>query len=251
MRRDLDRVTLLGLLLAVVSVVVGSILKGAALAALLSLAALMIVVVGTVAAVLVQTPEPTLRRAISMSSWMLHPPSSADGAIIARLVGMSRTTRRSGLLGLEPEIDQLEDPFMRRGLQLVVDGTDPERLRSIMEIELDAREDAEMAAARVFESMGVYAPTLGIIGAVLGLMTVMQNLEDPRLLGQGIAAAFTATVYGIGFANLLFLPTAGRLRSLIQLETRRRIMIIDGLAAVAQGENPRVLEARLQGYLST
>jgi chemotaxis protein MotA len=250
-RRDLDRVTLLGLLLAVVSVVVGSILKGAALAALLSLAALMIVVVGTVAAVLVQTPEPTLRRAISMSSWMLHPPSSADGAIIARLVGMSRTTRRSGLLGLEPEIDQLEDPFMRRGLQLVVDGTDPERLRSIMEIELDAREDAEMAAARVFESMGVYAPTLGIIGAVLGLMTVMQNLEDPRLLGQGIAAAFTATVYGIGFANLLFLPTAGRLRSLIQLETRRRIMIIDGLAAVAQGENPRVLEARLQGYLST
>jgi chemotaxis protein MotA len=164
---------------------------------------------------------------------------------------MSRTTRRSGLLGLEPEIDQLEDPFMRRGLQLVVDGTDPERLRSIMEIELDAREDAEMAAARVFESMGVYAPTLGIIGAVLGLMTVMQNLEDPRLLGQGIAAAFTATVYGIGFANLLFLPTAGKLRSLIQLETRRRIMIIDGLAAVAQGENPRVLEARLQGYLST
>jgi chemotaxis protein MotA len=108
-----------------------------------------------------------------------------------------------------------------------------------------------MAAARVFESMGVYAPTLGIIGAVLGLMTVMQNLEDPRLLGQGIAAAFTATVYGIGFANLLFLPTAGKLRSLIQLETRRRIMIIDGLAAVAQGENPRVLEARLQGYLST
>ena len=251
MRRDLDRLTLLGLLLAVVSVVVGSILKGAALAALLSLAALMIVLVGTVAAVLVQTPEPTLRRAIEMSSWMLHPPSSADESIIARLVGMSRTTRRSGLLGLEPEIDQLEDPFMRRGLQLVVDGTDPERLRSIMEIELDAREDAEMAAARVFESMGVYAPTLGIIGAVLGLMTVMQNLEDPRLLGQGIAAAFTATVYGIGFANLLFLPTAGKLRALIQLETRRRIMIIDGLAAVAQGENPRVLEARLQGYLST
>ena len=251
MRRDLDRVTLLGLLLAVVSVVVGSILKGAALAALLSIAALMIVLLGTVAAVLVQTPEPTLRRAIAMSSWMVHPPSSADESIIARLVGLSRTTRRSGLLGLEPEIDQLEDPFMRRGLQLVVDGTDPERLRSIMEIELDAREDAEMAAARVFESMCVYAPTLGIIGAVLGLMTVMQNLEDPRLLGQGIAAAFTATVYGIGFANLLFLPTAGKLRSLIQLETRRRIMIIDGLAAVAQGENPRVLEARLQGYLST
>jgi chemotaxis protein MotA len=247
----MDRLTLLGLLLAVVAVVVGSIVKGAGVAALLSLAALLIVLVGTFAAVLVQTPEPTLRRAISMSSWMLHPPPSVDESVISTLVGWSRTTRRNGLLGLEPEIDQLQDPFIRRGLQLVVDGTDPERLRSIMEIELDAREDAEMGAARVFESMGVYAPTLGIIGAVLGLMTVMQNLEDPQLLGQGIAAAFTATVYGIGFANLLFLPTAGKLRSLIQLETRRRGMIIDGLAAVAQGENPRVLEARLRGYLST
>jgi chemotaxis protein MotA len=230
----MDRLTLLGLLLAVVAVVVGSILKGAGVAALLSIAALLIVLVGTFAAVLVQTPESTLRRAIAMSSWMLHPPPSVDESVIARLVGLSRTTRRNGLLGLEPEIEQLEDPFMRRGLQLVVDGTDPERIRSIMEIELDAREDAEMAAARVF-----------------GLMTVMQNLEDPRLLGQGIAAAFTATVYGIGFANLLFLPAAGKLRSLIQFETRRRIMIIDGLAAVAQGENPRVLEARLKGYLST
>jgi len=247
----MDRLTLLGLLLAVVAVVVGSILTGAGVAALLSIAALLIVLVGTFAAVLVQTPESTLRRAIAMSSWMLNPPPSVDGSVIARLVGLSRTTRRNGLLGLEPEIEQLEDPFMRRGLQLVVDGTDPERMRSIMEIELDAREDAEMAAARVFESMGVYAPTLGIIGAVLGRMTVMQNLEDPRLLGQGIAAAFTATVYGIGFANLLFLPAAGKLRSLIQFETRRRIMIIDGLAAVAQGENPRVLEARLKGYLST
>ena len=138
---------------------------------------------------------------------------------------------------------------MRRGLQLVVDGTDPERLRGILEVELDAREQDELAAARVFEGMGVYAPTLGIIGAVLGLMAVMQNLEDPSKLGQGIAAAFTATVYGIGFANLLFLPAAAKLRALVDLETRRRMMVIDGLAAVAEGENPRAIAARLQGYL--
>ena len=247
----MDRLTVLGLLLAVVAVVVGSILKGAGVAALLSLAAFVIVLVGTVAAILVQTPEDTLRRALRMLPSILRPAPTGDQGAIDKLVEWSKTSRRGGLLGLEPEIERVEDPFMRRGLQLVVDGTDPDRLRSIMEVELDAREDDELAAARVFESMGVYAPTLGIIGAVLGLMTVMQNLEDPRLLGQGIAAAFTATVYGIGSANLFFLPAAAKLKSFTALEARRRVMIIDGLAAVAQGENPRSIAARLQGYLPT
>ena len=247
----MDRLTVLGLLLAVVAVVVGSILKGAGVAALMSLAAFVIVLVGTVAAILVQTPEDTLRRALRMLPSILRPAPTGDQGAIDKLVEWSKTSRRGGLLGLEPEIERVEDPFMRRGLQLVVDGTDPDRLRSIMEVELDAREDDELAAARVFESMGVYAPTLGIIGAVLGLMTVMQNLEDPRLLGQGIAAAFTATVYGIGSANLFFLPAAAKLKSFTALEARRRVMIIDGLAAVAQGENPRSIAARLQGYLPT
>ena len=247
----MDRLTVLGLLLAVVAVVVGSILKGAGVAALLSLAAFVIVLVGTVAAILVQTPADTLRRALRMLPSILRPAPVGDQRAIDQLVEWSRTSRRGGLLGLEPEIERVQDPFMRRGLQLVVDGTDPDRLRSILEVELDAREDDELAAARVFESMGVYAPTLGIIGAVLGLMTVMQNLEDPRLLGQGIAAAFTATVYGIGSANLFFLPAASKLKAFTALEARRRVMIIDGLAAVAQGENPRSIAARLQGYLPT
>jgi len=247
----MDRLTVLGLLLAVVAVVVGSILKGAGVAALLSLAAFVIVLVGTVAAILVQTPEDTLRRAMRMLPSILRPAPAGDQGAIDQLVEWSKTSRRRGLVGLEPEIERVQDPFMRRGLQLVVDGTDPDRLRGILEVELDAREDDELAAARVFESMGVYAPTLGIIGAVLGLMTVMQNLEDPRLLGQGIAAAFTATVYGIGSANLFFLPAASKLKAFTALEARRRVMIIDGLAAVAQGENPRSIAARLQGYLPT
>ncbi|MFM7706691.1 MAG: flagellar motor protein, partial [Gammaproteobacteria bacterium] len=231
------------------AITVGAILKGAGAAALVSLAALMIVLVGTVAAICVQTPLPTLRRALGMLPWVLRPPGVAGEAVIERIVGWSRTARRKGLLGLEPEIETVEDAFMRRGLQLVVDGTDPERLRTILEVELDAREEDELAAARVIESMGVYAPTLGIIGAVLGLMAVMQNLEDPSRLGQGIAAAFTATVYGIGFANLLFLPAAAKMKALIAEQTRRRVMAIDGLAAVAEGENPRAIAARLQGYL--
>ena len=247
----MDRLTVLGLLLAVVAVVVGSILKGAGVAALLSLAAFVIVLVGTAAAILVQTPEDTLRRALRMLPSILRPAPAGDQAAIDQLVEWSKTSRRGGLLGLEPGIERVPDPFMRRGLQLVVDGTDPERLRRILEVELDAREDDELAAARVFESMGVYAPTLGIIGAVLGLMTVMQNLEDPRLLGQGIAAAFTATVYGIGSANLFFLPAAAKLKAFTALEARRRVMIIEGLVAVAQGENPRSIAARLQGYLPT
>lgn len=245
----MDRLTLFGVLLALVSIVVGAILKGAGAAALVSAAALLIVLVGTVAAICVQTPLVTLRRALRMLPWVIKPPAVADDSVIEQLVGWSRTARRKGLLGLEPEIEKVEDPFMQRGLQLVVDGTDPERLRGILEVELDAREEDEIAAARVLESMGVYAPTLGIIGAVLGLMAVMQNLEDPARLGQGIAAAFTATVYGIGFANLLFLPAAAKLKSLVARQTRRRVMVIDGLAAVAEGENPRAIAARLQGYL--
>lgn len=247
----MDLLTLAGLLLALCAVLVGAVLKGAGLAALLSFAAFMIVVVGTVAAILVQTPRDTFRRALAMLPWIARPPVPGGEATVGRIVEWSRVARRKGLLGLDAEIAGVEDPFTRRGLELVVDGTDPERLRSILEVELDAREEDELAAARVFEGMGVYAPTLGIIGAVLGLMSVMQNLEDPTRLGQGIAAAFTATVYGIGFANLLFLPAAAKLKALVARRTRERIMVVDGLVAMAEGENPRAIEARLQGYLRT
>ena len=245
----MDRLTVLGLTLAIVALVVGAILKGAGVAALVSIAAFVIVLLGTVAAILVQTPRATMRRALRMLPWILRPPLRSGEAMIEQIVEWSRLSRRKGLLGLEPEVERVDDPFLRRGLQLVVDGTSPHRVRSILEVELDAREDDELAAARVFESMGVYAPTLGIIGAVLGLMTVMQNLGDPRLLGQGIAAAFTATVYGIASANLFFLPASAKLKALTAAETRRRILIVDGLAAVAEGENPRIIAARLRGYL--
>jgi flagellar motor component MotA len=135
------------------------------------------------------------------------------------------------------------------GLQLVVDGSEPEVVRSVMEVELDVREQANLRAAKVFEGMGVYAPTMGIIGAVLGLMSVMQNLADPSKLGVGIAAAFVATVYGIGLANLLFLPIANKLKNVIHAQSQIREMMIEALVAITQGDNPRSLEMRLQGYL--
>ena len=146
-------------------------------------------------------------------------------------------------------IDSEPDDFIRKGLQLVVDGNEPETIRSTLEVELESREHADIRAAKVYEGMGVYSPTLGIIGAVLGLMAVMQNLGDPSKLGAGIAAAFTATVYGIGLANLFFLPVAAKLKGIIAAQAQQREMIIEGMVGIALGENPRSIESRLHGYL--
>jgi chemotaxis protein MotA len=146
-------------------------------------------------------------------------------------------------------LERETDPFLRKGLQLVIDGSEPESIRSILEVELDTREAVDLRAAKVFEGMGIYAPTLGIIGAVLGLMAVMQNLADPSKLGHGIAAAFTATVYGIGLANLLFLPVANKLKTVVSAQTHVREMLLEGMISIAQGENPRAIEAKLAGYL--
>ncbi len=245
----MDLYSIFGLILAVIAITVGAVLKGAGLQALLSSAAFMIVVVGTTAAIMVQTPSHVMRRALGMLPWIFRPPSLRPELQIQKMVDWSHVARRQGLLGLEPMINDEADPFLRKGLQLVVDGSEPEAIRSTLEVELEAREAADTRAAKVFEGMGIYAPTLGIIGAVLGLMAVMQNLADPSRLGKGIAAAFVATVYGIGLANLLFLPVANKLKVAVLARSHLQEMLIEGLIAIAQGENPRILEGRLRGYL--
>jgi chemotaxis protein MotA len=245
----LDILSIVGLLLALVAVIVGAMLKGAGIHALLSAAAFMIVVVGTLAAIFVQTPLPVMKHAMRIFPWVMRPPPLDGLSLIKKMVEWSNIARKQGLLGLEPILDQERDPFVRKALQLVVDGSEPEALRAVMEVELSTREHADTAGAKVFEGMGIYAPTLGIIGAVLGLMAVMQNLADPSKLGQGIAAAFTATVYGIGLANLFFLPVAAKLKGTIASQTQVREMVIEGMLSIAQGENPRSIESKLQGYL--
>jgi chemotaxis protein MotA len=245
----MDFLTLIGFVFAVVAIVVGSILKGAGLGALLSGAAFMIVVVGTFAAIFVHTPLPVLRHGMRMFGWIIRPPRVDGRGLVAKIVEWSNVARKQGLLGLESTIDEESDPFVRKALQLLVDGTEPDQIRSIMEVELSSRERADQAGAKVFEGMGIYSPTLGIIGAVLGLMAVMQNLADPTKLGTGIAAAFTATVYGIGLANLLFLPAAAKLKSIVAQQSQTREMVIEGMISIALGENPRSIEAKLQSYL--
>ncbi len=246
----MDRLSIIGLFLALASLVGGSILKGAGLSSLWSPAAFVIVIIGTVAAILLHTSPAIFRHAFRIVGWVIRPPASDRRELIRQIVDWSNIARRQGLLGLESQVELQEDPFLRKGLQLLVDGVEPETIRHMLEIELSSQEHQDLAATRVFEGMGIYAPTLGIIGAVLGLIAVMKNLADPSKLGHGIAAAFTATIYGIGSANLLFLPVAAKLKGVIQHNSRDREMIIEGLIAIALGENPRNIETSLAGFVN-
>lgn len=244
-----DALSLAGMLLGLVTIIGGSALKGSEIDALLSPAAFVIVVLGTLAAILLQTPLPTFVHAMRISVWIFRPPINDLERLINALIGWSQSSRRQGLLSLEPAVDTESDAFVRKGLQLLVDGVEPEIIRNTMEMDLLSREHHDLAAARVFEGMGTYAPTLGIIGAVLGLMSVLQNLAEPARLGHGIAAAFVATIYGIGLANLLFLPLAGKLKAIIARETRARELVMEGLISISLGENPRSIESRLRSFV--
>ncbi len=247
----MDLMTIIGVLLAFSALIVGSTLKGVGLKGLLGGAAFIIVMLGTVAAIMVQTPGVTMRRAMKIFTWLFRPPRHEPELLIKKIVNWSRVARREGLLGLESSAEAEKDPFVKKGLQLLVDGGEPEGIRSILEVEMEACEDFDTHAAKVFEGMGIYAPTLGIVGAVLGLMAVMGNLADPSKLGDGIAAAFTATIYGIASANLFFLPFANKLKYYIKEQAKVREVIIEGLVSIAQGENPREIETRLFGYFVT
>ena len=245
----MDRLSIIGVTLALAALMGGSVLKGAGLASLWSPAAFVIVVLGTIASILVQTPMPTFRRAMTIVRWVFQPPSQDRHAVIRQLVEWSTVARKQGLLALEAQVASQPDPFLRKGLQMVVDGVEPESIRQMLEIELHGQGQRDLAAAKVFEGMGIYSPTLGIIGAVLGLIAVMKNLADPSKLGHGIAAAFTATIYGIGMANLFLLPMASKLKGVVHGQTAEREMIVEGLIAIAQGENPRNIETRLAGFV--
>ncbi len=244
---DVDVYALIGIFVAFAAVLTGNALEGGQLAALLDLPALIIVLGGTLGAVILQTPMQRFVRACQLSKWVLMPPPNNAGEEIERLAQWSRIARREGLLGLENLLDALADPFQRKGLELVIDGVEPATIRRLLETDSSTRVDADLAAAQVFKSMGGYAPTIGILGAVIGLIQVMGNLADPDELGQGIATAFVATIYGVGFANLLFLPVADRLRSLVLRESNNDDLYIEGLIAIAEGEHPRGVEIRLRG----
>ncbi len=240
--------SMIGILLAIVAILGGNILEGGHMSSLVQLTAFVIVAGGTLGAVMVQTPIATFVRSMKIAVWVFVPVKLQPEEAAEKIVNWSNIARREGLLGLEAIAEEEPDQFARKGLQLLVDGSEPEVIRSILEVEIDTREHQDIQAAKVFDGMGGYSPTIGIIGAVMGLIHVMNNLADPSKLGSGIATAFVATIYGVGFANLLFLPMANKLKSQVYSQTQFREMIVEGVISIAEGENPRNIETKLQGY---
>lgn len=245
----MDVLSLIGLILAFVAIIGGNYLEGGHLMALLNGPAALIVIGGTLAAALLQSPMSAFKRSLQIFGWILFPPRIDLAGGVDRVVNWSQTARKEGLLGLEAIADTEPDSYARKGLQLLVDGAEPEAIRSILEVDFYTQENRDVQAAKVFECMGGYAPTIGIIGAVMGLIHVMGNLADPSQLGDGIAVAFVATIYGVASANLVLLPVANKLKSIAMRQSRYREMLLEGILSIAEGENPRSIELKLQGFM--
>ena len=245
----MDKISVLGLVLGIVAIVGGQVLEGGHVGSLSQPTALLIVLGGTMGAVILQSPYATFIRGVKMVRWVWYPPVVDHQQLIKQVASWSQVSRREGLLALENLMNQLKDDFARKGLQLLVDGAEPERLREVLEVEINTYEQELRLSARIWEAAGGYSPTIGILGAVLGLIHVMENLSEPSKLGAGIAVAFVATIYGVGLANLVFLPMANKLKAHIARLVVRREMIVDGLVGIANGDNPRIIESRLQGYI--
>lgn len=245
----MDILSLIGVFIGFSAIIGGNLLGGGEIGALVNFHAFIIVAGGTLGATLLQFPPKVFLRSLRILVWIVIPQNLQLKVQIDKIVRWSSLARKEGLLGLEAIIDSEKDSFAKKGLQLLVDGNEPEVIRDCLDVELTTKEYLDMQAARVFEAMGGYSPTIGIIGAVIGLIHVMQNLSKPELLGSGIATAFVATIYGVGLANLLFIPIANKLKSHIFLATQAREMVIEGISSIAEGENPRNIELKLSGFL--
>ncbi|HTR26016.1 MAG TPA: flagellar motor protein [Terriglobales bacterium] len=246
----MDKATVGGIVLALGGVLLGLLLEGGNLSQVLQPTAAMIVFGGTLGAILIQYPLPV---AIGSAKRLVHvfvEPVQGAQSTIKVLVRYANQARREGIISLDKEIGQIQEPFLRRALMLAVDGTESQELRKIMELELDNKEEQEEKIPQLFESAGGFSPTIGIIGAVLGLIQVMQHLDKIDEVGKGIAVAFVATIYGVGLANIFFLPVAGKLRIRIREEQIIREMTLEGVISILEGMNPRMLETTLQGFLT-
>jgi len=245
----MDKASISGLLLAITGILAGLLLEGGSIGQIIQPTAAMIVLGGTIGAVLLQYPMSTIQASIRSLSQIFLSPQDENLKVVGMLVGFASKARRMGLVSLDRDLDSVEEPFLRQALTLAVDGSEPEELRKIMSLTQDARMDGEDRVPAVFESAGGFAPTFGILGAVLGLIQVMQHLDRIEQVGKGIAVAFVATIYGVGAANLFFLPIAGKLRIRIREEQQRREMMLEGVISILEGINPRMLQTKLSGFL--
>ena len=244
----MDKLSISGLLIAILAIYLGFIIDGGSISSLLELPAFIIVFGGTLGAVMLQSSQIQFLHAISLLKWLFVPPKYDVEQGIESIVEWAEKARESGFLSLEYIAEEENDFFVNKGLNLLVDGAEVENLRVSLELDLDLYREHNLRSAHVFESMGGYSPTIGILGAVLGLIHAMSNLADPELLGQGIATAFVATIYGVGFANLIYLPIANKIKAIVHQQTMYREMMTEGIIAIALAENPHAIENKLSAF---
>ncbi len=245
----MDKATVAGIALSFGGITAGLLLEGGKLSQILQPTAALIVAGGTIGAVLLQFPLKTVFAAVRNLDIVFFEPRYRASDEIDRLTKLAQKARRDGIISLDAELPGIADPFLSRALMLAVDGTESGELRAIMQLELDSSAEAEEELPHVYEAAGGFAPTIGIIGAVLGLIQVMQHLDKIDEVGRGIAVAFVATIYGVGFANLIALPIAGKLRHRLRFRQILRELILEGVVSILEGINPRMLEAKLNGFL--
>jgi chemotaxis protein MotA len=245
-----DKSSFGGVLLAIGGILAGLLIDGGNLAQIIQPTAAMIVLGGTIGAVLLQFPLPIFLAAFGRLRSVFFEANQDHRAMVKELVGYANKARKDGIVSLDAELGNISDPFLKKTLMLAVDGTEPQELRKMMELELDNKADHDERLPQVFESAGGFAPTVGIIGAVLGLIQVMQHLQNIDEVGRGIAVAFVATIYGVSAANLFFLPAAGKLKIRLRDEHLVHEMTLEGVVSILEGMNPRMLETKLLGYLT-
>lgn len=246
----MDTSSLIGTLLALIGILAGLLLEGGHIGQILQPTAAMIVFGGTAGAVMLQFPLETVLAAARRLFHVFFYRAETGEAAVKQLVGFANKARRNGIVSLDQDLDMIRDPFLKQAIMLAVDGTEPSELRRIMELQIDNQSEIEEKIPAVFESAGGFSPTIGIIGAVLGLIQVMQHLDHIDEVGRGIAVAFVATIYGVAAANLFLLPAAGKLRLRVREEQTLKEMMLEGVVSILEGMNPRILEIKLNSFLA-
>lgn len=247
-RSRLDLATLAGLVVALGGILGGLILEGGKIQDVSQVTAAIIVLGGTIGAVMVTTPQPILASSVRRLLSVFVDKAPNPASIIDELITYATKARKQGIVALEQDAEAIQDPFLRKALNLAVDGTDLQQIRKMMELEISLMEHLGEAEAKVYEAAGGYSPTVGIIGAVLGLIQVMKHLADIDEVGRGIAVAFVATVYGVGIANLFFLPVAQKLRGRLHQLVQTKELMLEGVIGIVEGLNPKLLRTKLEPY---
>lgn len=245
-----DYAALFGLFLGVGAIVGGNLIEGGNTAHLVQGAAAAIVFGGTFGATLLSSSFADVKRALKCLPLVIRPADHDPDKIIEDVLALLVKARKLGLIALQPEILTIKNPFLQKGLNLVIDGMNPAMIREILSQEIATYEDSMKQASRVYESAGGFAPTIGILGAVLGLINVMKNVTDPAKIGSGVAVAFVATIYGVGSANLIFIPLAKKIMNRMHEEIFMRELIIEGILGIESGVNPYFLRTRLNAFLA-